>query len=484
MSTSQQPIATTALIHGKVNITFWINQAKANQAGKLPVSMRIAIAGKRAEVSTGIRCLPLEWNKATKRLVSVKWNEQQAAFVPTGKHTAATNALNTTLDDLEARTRLLASDMRQQEQPGRPVTAQALRTKLLYPNREADPEPCALALLEAAQLTYANLFTRASARTAVNRLRCYLAPATTLPLSELTPAWCSKFEAWATGRASSAAARTYSITLSALFSRALPELRNPWASKAKRKVVTVKPRYVLSRAELSALESLALPTKQACIARDIYMAQYYLHGSRVGAVLELMWARVDWVNARVHFKAEKGGDWHNVALRPQLAAILRRYYTPGATGPVFPLLPANYASRTTAERFNLRKAANTYVWRGLQAAAKLLGLPGQLHSHTARHTLATHTVVATGSFRAAQSLLGHHSIAVTEKYVRAMLPDEKDAAADAVYRTTAPSPTTPSAGDMRWLRPAPITSHDSPNQGGRVVPMWAEPTNRKEVASA
>jgi hypothetical protein len=37
----------------------------------------------------------------------------------------------------------------------------------------------------------------------------------------------------------------------------------------------------------------------------------------------------------------------------------------------------------------------------------------------------------------------------------------------------------------QWRRPAPVTSHDEPEQGGRVVPMWGPASEvRKEVASA
>lgn len=444
-------LATTALLHSTTDITFWINAHKANTAGKVPVSMRLTIAGKRAEVSTGIRCLPQEWSKAKKRLVSVKWDEEAQAYQPT-KLSNATRQLNTLLDDLEARTRLLASDMRQHVTPGRPVTARGLRAKLLCPNPEAAPEPCVLLLLEEAGGSYANASTRATARTAVNALRKFVAPAAALLLSDLTPALCDRFGAWVTEQASASAAHSYLAVLRALMSRALPDLKNPFG-KGGHKPTAAKPRYVLSRAEFAALEVAELPTEAARLARDIYVAQYYLHGSRIGAVLTLPWAQVDWGNGRVRFKAEKGGEWHSVVLRPQLAVVLRRYYSPGATGFVFPALPNRYAGQTLDRRYLLRKAATTKVWRGLQAVAELLNLPGKLHSHTARHTLATHTVQATGDFRAAQSLLGHQSLAMTEKYVRSMLPEEKDAAADAVYGTGGPIVT-----------PTPA--------GGRVIPLW------------
>jgi integrase len=439
--------AMATLSHTTLALTFWIKAVKTNKAGKMPISMRLTLHGKRAEISTGIRCLPEEWNKDKKRLVSVKWDEEQRAYLP-AKLTNATRQLNTLLDDLEAKARLLMSDMRQHVVPGRPVTARALRAKLLCPHPEPELEPCVLVLLREASNVYANLATRAGAETAIRAFGRFLAPATTLLVSDLTPTLCAKFRAWITEHTSATAANNYSRVLQALTAHALPDLRsNPFAQKGVRRPSAVKPRYVLSQQELAKLAEAVLP-KTAALARDIYLAQYYLHGSRIGAVLTLPWAQVDWERGRVQFKAEKGGDWHSVVLRPQLAAILRRYHTPGATGPVFPLLPDGYAKLSTAEQYKRRKSATAKVWHGLQIAAQQIGLAGRLHSHTARHTLATHTVQATGDFRAAQALLGHGSLAMTEKYVRSMLPDEKDAAADAVYGT----------GESK--------------EGGKVIPLY------------
>jgi integrase/recombinase XerD len=166
----------------------------------------------------------------------------------------------------------------------------------------------------------------------------------------------------------------------------------------------------------------------------VYLTQYYLLGSRIGVMLELTWQQVDWQRQRVKYKAEKNGPWQDVAINPHLAVILLRYYPgPGATGFVFPVLPADFASLDPRRRFMLRKVGNTYVWRGLQTIGELLNLPGKLHPHTARHSLATHTVEKTKDYRLAKEFLGHGSIAITERYVRPMLTSELDAGADKVY---------------------------------------------------
>jgi integrase/recombinase XerD len=420
------------LEHVRVDLTFWINAHKANAAGKVPISLRITVHSKRAEVSTGIRCLPEEWDKAAKRLVSVEWKEAKQQYERLRKPTTATKQLNTVLDDLEAKARLLASDLRTAAAPDKPFTAATLRAALL-PEPSA-PVPCALVLLSAAAQQQVNQFTRATYVTALNALRRFQLPATTLPLPELTPALVLTFTSWLGREVSSRAGAAYLTQLRALYGHAFPKADNPFSqSPSKLPPAPNRPRYVLTKAELASLRELPLTGREA-VSRDVYLTQYYLHGSRVGVMLELTWAQVDWQQQRVKFKAEKNGPWHDVAIRPPLAAILAIYYPgPGATGFVFPILPTDFASQEPRRRFMLRKAGNTYVWRGLQRIGELLGLPGKLHPHTARHSLATHTVEKTKDYRLAKEFLGHSSIAITEKYIRPMLTTELDAGADTVY---------------------------------------------------
>jgi len=409
--------------HSHVDLTFWINLAKANSAGKVPISLRITIFGKRVEISTKIRCFPSQWDKAAKRLI------------PKDRFDHATLDLNTVLDDLEAKTRLTASDVRRAADDKHPYTAAAVREALMPPPPKVSP--CVLASLDQAITTYPSRYTQAGRHTVMRVLREYLGEKKTLPLDTLTPEYVEALKKYLLATRQARATKQYLDMLRALYNRAFPSLINPFATKGltHKALAPSKPRYALTKTELSALARVSL-SGIAAIARDVYMTQYYLHGSRVGVVLELSWSQVDWKKGRVKFKAEKGGGWHDVALRPALACLLRTYYPDkDAKGPVFPMLPQNYDTLSPDEQFRLRKSANAQVWEGLQVAAKKIGLPGRLHSHTARHTLATHTVQATGNFRLAQQLLGHTDLAMTERYVKSMLPTELDAGADAVYDT-------------------------------------------------
>jgi integrase/recombinase XerD len=398
---------------------FWLNPAKANTAELCPISLRLTLNGKRAEVSTKLRCLPAQWSSVTHRLV-----EKGKGAHPSGR------AFNTALDLLESKVVLLRATL-----PAGTSLAElreALNPTPEKPALPAAPAPCVLELLEASLLTYPNHATRATATTALRKFRTF-ADVPTLPLPALTAEYCASFAMWAR---QGKGAPTALAMLRALFAQALPDLANPFPSVSRKATSkAARPRYVLTKAEIAQLAALELaPGTRASWGRDIYLAQYYLHGSRVGVIIELTWRQVDWVNRRVSYQAEKGGVWHDVELRPKLAAVLARYYPgPGASGLVFPLLPANFFALESGRRFQLRKAAATKVWKGLQVVAQLAGLSGRLHSHTARHSLATHTVESTGDYRLAQRFLGHSTLQMTERYVRPMLTSELDAGADQVY---------------------------------------------------
>lgn len=460
-------IATATLNHTVLDILYWVNPAKANRAGKMPLSMRLTLRGRRTEISTGIRCLPQEWDVTTKRLRSVKWDAKKSALTVLRELTDATAHLNTLLDSLEAKTRLLAADMRQAQAADQPLVLAELRCKLLG---EVAQGPEVLTAFAQALAHYPNPSTRAAYTTAVKSLRQFLAPRQRLYRSELTAERCEEFAAWSEQATSPATAASRVSYLRSLFARLYPKAANPFAKLTQKKAPTAR-RYVLSQAELAQLAALALPVgSREAVARDIYLAQYYLHGSRVGVVAELSWEQVDWATGRVTFKAEKGGGWHDVAMEPLLAEVLRRYWQGGQGSPlVFPLLPAHYLNLSVDERFPKRKAALTKIWEGLQTVAALLNLPGRLHSHTARHSLATHTVQITKDMRLAQRFLGHSTLQMTERYVAPMLPAELDAGAAQVY------------GRAAQAVAAAIGVNEA---GGRLVPMWgAASDDRKEVAA-
>jgi hypothetical protein len=71
-----------------VNLLFYLKKIKNYESGSVPIYLRLTIAGKRAEVSTGRECEPQRWNAAAGRASGT---------------TEAIKLLNRYLDSLQAK---------------------------------------------------------------------------------------------------------------------------------------------------------------------------------------------------------------------------------------------------------------------------------------------------------------------------------------------------------------------------------------------
>lgn len=407
---------------------FWHNPAKANAAGFAPISLRLTLAGRRTEVATKVRCTAQQWDSVTHRL-----HEKGPRKHPDAK------VLNQALRSLESKVVLLRNQL-----PATTTLAE-LRAALCPPARKpepaAAPAPCALQLLAAALSQHTNHYTLATYGAALTALKRHLAGGPHehyLPLPACTSEWATDLHQALQRTHGLGSAARHLLALQALWRRALPGTACPFAGLARAKDrKRQRPRHVLTPTERHALAALDLADDVA-VVRDIYLAQYYLYGSRVGVVLELQWSQVDIARGRVRLRADKGGEWESLLLVEPLRQLLLRY-APAAPRPdalVFPLLPAGYHQLQPAARYRARKRGISAVWARLQVCAKLLELPGRLHSHTARHTLALDAYKASGGdLRVPQQMLRHSKLSMTEQYIQGLSTEELDTRAAAVYNT-------------------------------------------------
>ena len=143
----------------------------------------------------------------------------------------------------------------------------------------------------------------------------------------------------------------------------------------------------------------------------------YASGLRVGELVSLDWRDLD-LAARVLRVVGKGGKERMVPFGRQAAAALRDWLqeweqvraetAPASDGdgdgePVF----LNYRGGRLSDR-SVRRLLDRYVDTAALAAG--------VHPHTLRHTFATHLLEGGADLRAIQELLGHSSLATTQRY--------------------------------------------------------------------
>ncbi len=397
-----------------MKLKLWLKLHKMNKAGKAPISLRITIKGKRAEYSTDLRVAPDQWDAANQVLIGT---------------TKAVAKDNDYLDELRSDARQAKNELK-----GPLLTAAAIAGKL----RGEAPAPtvCLLHTLEnvlASHYRQANQDTLANFERANVLLQKWRAPALSLDMAWFTLERKQEFIGYLLKQMTPAGVRTYLTALVAMWNRAavFPVGVKPFEGVRIPKH-TPKAKASLSQQQLERLATGVLTGSQHH-ARNLYRACFYLHGSRISAVLQLRWC--DYDGERIEYQAMKGGPLKKVKVREELQAILSEYQPaePAPNALIFPFLSADFFSFSDAERYRDRKRSVTLAGYHLRQACKTLGLPENIHPHTARHTMARITTEATKDIRATQHVIGHSTYQQTEEYVRDMLTGEIDEAAEAAY---------------------------------------------------
>jgi len=149
-------------------------------------------------------------------------------------------------------------------------------------------------------------------------------------------------------------------------------------------------------------------------ARDHAVVELlYAAGLRVSELVGLDWDAVD-LSGRVLRVIGKGGKERMVPFGKPAAesleiwsqaweAIRARQHATADDDPIF----LNHRGGRLSAR-SVRRILDRYV--------PTTGLPADLHPHTLRHTFATHLLEGGADLRAIQELLGHSSLATTQKY--------------------------------------------------------------------
>ncbi|GGG33839.1 site-specific integrase [Hymenobacter glacieicola] len=194
-------------------------------------------------------------------------------------------------------------------------------------------------------------------------------------------------------------------------------------------------RVWLTDQELAAYERVHLPQMQH-LARLTYLMCFYLHGSRVGAVLRLKWK--DRQFGRVYFTMDKGDTEKSVAESAQLTAILDSLVPEGGANPnayILPWLDSNYDQLPERDQLQRMKKATSKLNKNIKMGAEKTGITKKLSTHSSRRTLATESDRANGGdLGKVGAMLGHKQRSTTEIYVDRYNNAEVDEAAENVYK--------------------------------------------------
>jgi integrase len=406
--------------HLPMQFLLWLRKSKINKAGTAPIMLRVFLnTTDRAEHSTGIRCRPDQWNAAKGCLRGTD---------------EATRTYNKVLENLVSKATLLTDRMQSEydatedASPVRPAGVVAA----LKPKQKLK-EPLLLAVLEQAIPVFyaAKPGTKAGIVQALGYLAKWPGSAKLKP-SAFDAATAVEWLAWLGAQGLAATSQRSCVgRLSSLFRRALPQHPRVFERLFANSPESTKPVRPLSLDWLAKLKEVKL-SPVATIARDVFFLQFYLHGSRIGAVLALRKDQIDWQEGRVRFATQKVAKRKDVAFREELRALLERYrYTSGPL--LLPLLPTSYLSLSLDEQHAAMARARNTVNAGLRRAAKCIGWEGNIHSHQARHSLAFRAFKVSGGLQLPQKLLDHSSMAMTARYIAKMDTSELDAGAASVY---------------------------------------------------
>jgi len=295
----------------------------------------------------------------------------------------------------------------------------------------------------------------------------------TLPFEALSVRWVRDYEAYLAtlGNKESTINKELSF-LNTVLRQAVEEdklehRKNPFTRlRLKRPKPAAKVK--LTEAQVQQLEALPLPTGQVVtLARECWLLQYFLLGSRVGDAVTVRWRDVH--ADRVEFHEHKTGKLKIAPRHPRLDVVLTRLRghhqrlrgaEPGPADFVLPFLRADQWYTQWPEGLTWSALQNSPQYRPAwvvllkkiesvtsmvnQDLRRLPALAGidvpALTSHTARHSFADagrRLGVSTADLR---DMLNHHSIAQTEAYMGQLEKSEASLRARLIYEPAIPQP--------------------------------------------
>jgi integrase/recombinase XerD len=206
---------------------------------------------------------------------------------------------------------------------------------------------------------------------------------------------------------------------------------NPFIDiKIKRGQKSGKPR--LSAEEIKALEEVQLNESLLMFhARNIWLAQFYCAGTRIGDMLTMKFLNL--AGGRLIFTMQKTEE-ENSILIPKKAQAIFDYYREGKelSDYIFPF----FKKEVKYDKETLRKqiwSKTASINNNLKKVAELAGIEKNLTTHMARHTFADLARKKSKDIYGVSKALRHSSTKITEEYLNSFDYDAVDDVMGSVF---------------------------------------------------
>lgn len=210
----------------------------------------------------------------------------------------------------------------------------------------------------------------------------------------------------------------------------IPYDKNPFLGMKIKKSRTSKPRLTMD--EVKKLEELELPKGRTRDARNAWLLQFYLAGTRIGDMLALRFANIQ--DGRLSFEMQKTEEQMSVKLSPRALAIIEEYRTEETVPAdyILPFLSKDIDYSDPVFWLEQKGSKTAQINASLKDVAKLAKLEKNLTTHMARHTFADVAHQKTKDLHSVSKLLRHGTTRQTEDYLGSFNDTSLDSVVDSV----------------------------------------------------
>jgi len=381
------------------SILFWLqNHKSSKKTGEMPISMRITVNGKRAEISTGKKILPENWSTNSGR---VKGNSEEARIV--NRHLSSLQMKAEKIHDrLQDQEKFISAQVIKNTLLGKSVKQHQLMELFKYHNGQIEAE-IGRGYAKGTLLRYETAFKHTGdfVKHHFHQEDIYL--------SDLKYDFITEFEHYL--KSYKQISHNTVVRYLKLFKKiVLIALKNEWIERDpfvryRMSMKEVHKGY-LTKEELAAIYHKDIAVERLAQVRDIFLFCCYT-GLAYADVRKLTPDHIskgldgqEWI----FVDRTKTGSSSNVPLLPVAKEMLERYSKNPVvlhSGTVLPVIS--------------NQKMNAY----LKELANVCGINKNITFHMARHTFATTVTLSNGvSIETVSSMLGHKNLKTTQIYAK------------------------------------------------------------------